>query len=106
MGDAQSVVMKLSEIQDIKKRKGEGTKSPIRFYFCRSSTYPPTRITTAAPTAPATIAIVKSWLAGGVVGCSVVVVVVSDVTTSEVVVVVVVDVWAVVVGHASLRSRP
>ena len=58
------------------KRKGMGTNVPNRLlYFCLIKTYPPTRITTAAPTAPATIAIVKS-------GCtSVVVVVVVVVST-------------------------
>ncbi len=49
------------EIGKRKKRKGRGTNVPTRlFYFCLIKTYPPTRITTAAPTAPATIAIVKS----------------------------------------------
>ncbi len=58
------------------KRKGMGTNVPNRLlYFCLIKTYPPTRITTAAPTAPATIAIVKSG------GTSVVVVVVVVVTT-------------------------
>ena len=56
-----------------KKRRGRGHMSPktVLDYFCLRRTKPPTRITTAAPTAPATIARVASK-----VGTSVVVVVV------------------------------
>jgi hypothetical protein len=44
------------------KEKEEGTNVPYipLDYFCLSNTKPPTRITTAAPTAPATMARVQS----------------------------------------------
>jgi hypothetical protein len=52
----------ISSQREGQKEKGEGTAVPyiILNYFCLSSTKPPTRITTAAPTAPATIAKVQS----------------------------------------------